>query len=33
VTDGEISGELDREAASQESIMGCIMSHKRGAKV
>jgi putative multiple sugar transport system ATP-binding protein len=32
VTEGEISGELDREAASQESIMSCIMNHKRGAK-
>ncbi|HUX39873.1 MAG TPA: multiple monosaccharide ABC transporter ATP-binding protein [Rectinemataceae bacterium] len=29
VTEGEISGELDREHASQESIMGCIMNHKR----
>jgi putative multiple sugar transport system ATP-binding protein len=33
VTEGEISGELDRERATQESIMGCIMNHKRGAKV
>jgi putative multiple sugar transport system ATP-binding protein len=33
VTEGEISGELDREHATQESIMGCIMNHKRGAKV
>ncbi len=33
VTEGEISGELDREHASQESIMGCIMNHKRGTKV
>jgi putative multiple sugar transport system ATP-binding protein len=33
VTEGEISGELDRERASQESIMGLIMNHKRGAKV
>jgi putative multiple sugar transport system ATP-binding protein len=32
VTEGEISGELDREHASQESIMSCIMNHKRGAK-
>jgi putative multiple sugar transport system ATP-binding protein len=33
VTEGEISGELDREHASQESIMSCIMNHKRGARV
>jgi putative multiple sugar transport system ATP-binding protein len=33
VTEGEISGELDRSEASQESIMSCIMNHKRGAKV
>ncbi|MDP3177083.1 MAG: sugar ABC transporter ATP-binding protein [Spirochaetaceae bacterium] len=33
VTGGEISGELDRERATQESIMGCIMNHKRGARV
>ena len=33
VTEGEISGELDREHATQESIMSCIMNHKRGAKV
>jgi putative multiple sugar transport system ATP-binding protein len=33
VTEGEISGELDREQATQESIMNCIMNHKRGAKV
>jgi putative multiple sugar transport system ATP-binding protein len=32
VTEGEISGELDREHATQESIMGCIMNHKRGAR-
>jgi putative multiple sugar transport system ATP-binding protein len=31
VTEGEISGELDREHATQESIMSCIMNHKRGA--
>lgn len=31
MTEGEISGELDREHASQESIMHCIMNHKRGA--
>ncbi len=29
VTEGEISGELDREHASQESIMNCIMNHQR----
>jgi putative multiple sugar transport system ATP-binding protein len=33
VTEGEISGELDREHATQESIMSCIMNHKRGTKV
>jgi putative multiple sugar transport system ATP-binding protein len=33
VTEGEISGELDRKDATQESIMSCIMNHKRGAKV
>jgi putative multiple sugar transport system ATP-binding protein len=33
VTEGEISGELDREHATQESIMGCIMNHKRGTKL
>jgi putative multiple sugar transport system ATP-binding protein len=33
VTEGEISGELDRSEASQESIMSCIMNHKRGTKV
>jgi putative multiple sugar transport system ATP-binding protein len=33
VTEGEISGELDRDHASQESIMSCIMNHKRGARV
>jgi putative multiple sugar transport system ATP-binding protein len=33
VTEGEISGELGREQATQESIMSCIMNHKRGAKV
>jgi putative multiple sugar transport system ATP-binding protein len=33
VTEGEISGELDREHASQESIMSCIMNHKRGTKL
>jgi putative multiple sugar transport system ATP-binding protein len=32
MTEGEISGELDREHASQENIMHCIMNHKRGAK-
>jgi putative multiple sugar transport system ATP-binding protein len=32
VTEGEIAGELDREHATQESIMSCIMNHKRGAK-
>ena len=32
MTEGEISGELDREQASQENIMHCIMNHKRGAK-
>ncbi len=33
VTGGEISGELDREHATQESIMSCIMNHKRGTKL
>jgi putative multiple sugar transport system ATP-binding protein len=32
VTEGEISGELDREHASQESIMKCIMAHQRKEK-
>jgi putative multiple sugar transport system ATP-binding protein len=32
VTEGEIAGELDREHATQENIMSCIMNHKRGAK-
>lgn len=32
VTEGEISGELDREHASQESIMKCIMAHQRKSK-
>jgi putative multiple sugar transport system ATP-binding protein len=32
VTEGEIAGELDREHATQESIMSCIMNHKRGAQ-
>jgi len=29
ITDGEIAGELPRAQATQESIMKCIMSHKR----
>jgi putative multiple sugar transport system ATP-binding protein len=33
VTEGEIAGELDRERATQENIMSCIMNHKRGARV
>jgi len=33
VTEGEIAGELDRERATQETIMSCIMNHKRGARV
>jgi putative multiple sugar transport system ATP-binding protein len=33
VTEGEIAGELDREHATQESIMSCIMNHKRGARI
>jgi putative multiple sugar transport system ATP-binding protein len=32
VTDGEISGELDKKNASQESIMKCIMAHQRKEK-
>ena len=32
VTEGEISGELDRKQASQESIMKCIMAHQRKGK-
>lgn len=32
VNEGEIAGELSREEASQESIMRCIMRHKKEAK-
>lgn len=32
VTEGEISGELSRSEASQESIMKCIMAHQRRDK-
>jgi putative multiple sugar transport system ATP-binding protein len=32
VTDGEISGEMDKRHASQESIMKCIMAHQRREK-
>jgi len=32
VTEGEIAGELARSEASQESIMKCIMSHRRKDK-
>lgn len=30
VNEGEIAGELSRQAASQEAIMKCIMSHQKG---
>lgn len=33
MNDGRIVGELDREMASQESIMRCIMQSSRGARV
>ncbi len=33
LNEGEIAGELSRSEATQESIMKCIMSHTKGAKV
>lgn len=32
VSGGEIAGELNREEATQETIMKCIMNHTKGAK-
>jgi len=31
VNEGEIAGELSRSEATQESIMKCIMNHRKGS--